>query len=101
MIKKHGFKIFVFLSIAIIVLGLLFLLFDKKTYFPGVVFGISENQFWDGRGMIVMGSVMLLFGLLLKWVIKRDKSDNGNDINLPRRRSLLMISVEYQAADDG
>ena len=81
--RKYGFRIFVFSSIAIIVLGLLFLLFDKKTYFPGVVLGISENQFWDGKGIIVMGSVMLLFGLLLKWVIKRDKSDNGNDINLP------------------
>ena len=81
--KKYGFSLFIFLSIAIIILGLIFLLLDKKAFVPGFVNDTQENWIWNGWAIMLVGLGMLLFGFFIKWIIRREQSDNQQTIDLP------------------
>jgi len=81
--KKRNFKIYVFLSVAIIILGLFLLLYDKKVFVPGSLTETPENWLWNGWIIMFVGMAMLLHGLFIKWTISKERSRNQSTTDPP------------------
>ena len=79
---KRNLTIFVFLSLFIVLLGVIFLFLDKDIFIPGFINDSHENVNVNGWPIVVIGVVMLLMGLLGKWSDNNDQRKN-KDIKYP------------------
>jgi len=70
---KRGWIVFIASCLFISILGLLFLLFDKKIFIPGFINDSRQDIIVNGWPIVVIGVVSFLFGLLLKWAANNEK----------------------------
>jgi uncharacterized membrane protein len=73
---KRNFIIFVFSCFFIVFLGVIFLFVDKDIFIPGFTNDTHENILVNGWPIIIIGVVMLLIGLLMKWSDNNDQRKN-------------------------
>ena len=73
---KRNFLVFVLLSLVIVLVGVIFLFLDKEIFIPAFTNDTGENIIVNGWPIVVIGLVMLLFGLLIKWSVRNDRSKN-------------------------
>jgi len=81
---KRGWIIFIGSCTLLSVLGLLFLLFDKKIFIPAHVNDTDQNIIVNGWPIVVIGIVSLLFGLLIKWAANNEKPVSTGPEEPPR-----------------
>ena len=79
---KRNFLIFIFLSLTIVLMGIIFIFLDKDIFIPGFTNDTKEDIIVNGWPIVVIGSVMLLFGLLMRWSDTNDRNKN-KDIKYP------------------
>jgi len=80
--RKRNFAVFVFLSLLIVLMGVVFLFLDKDIFIPGFTNDTKEDIIVDGWPIVVIGAVMLFIGLLGKWSDYNDQRKN-KDIKYP------------------
>jgi hypothetical protein len=69
---KHTFRYFVICSFVIIGIGLFLQLSNQKIFFYKDPDSLSEYHFIKGWYIILIGGFMLVFGLILKWISKKE-----------------------------
>ena len=81
---KRGWIIFIGSCTLVSVLGLLFLLIDKKIFIPGFINDSGQDILVNGWPIVVIGIVSLLLGLLIKWAANNERPVSTGPEEPPR-----------------